>query len=92
MPEMSPESRNDTGRPNLGLSLAALRSSRRGGCRRGFIAASPGRWLQFDWILVLRLIRRIEDLTLAACMPLEAAKEVAEIRALWPRKTAQWHW
>jgi hypothetical protein len=38
MPEMSPESRDNTGRPNL-----------------------------------------------------EAAKEVAEIRALWPRKTAQRH-
>jgi hypothetical protein len=60
MPEMSPESRDNTGRPNLGLSL------------------------------VLRLTRRIEDLMLAACMALEAAKEVAEIRALWPRKTAQW--
>jgi hypothetical protein len=37
----------------------------------------------------LRLIRRIEDLLLAACMPLEAAKEVAETRALWQRKAAQ---
>jgi len=95
MPEMSPESRDNTGRPNLGLSLAPYDRPAGLGAVAGWSPRHPDSGYNStgsndkEELLVLRLIRHIEDLMLAACMPLEAAKEVAEIRALWPRKTAQ---
>jgi hypothetical protein len=66
-PEMSLESREDTGRPNLGLSLAALTTVRPGSVpSRVYSAASPGRVVyksagsnDKEELLDLRLIRRV---------------------------------
>jgi hypothetical protein len=75
MPEKGRESRDNTGRPNLGLSLAPYDRPAGVGAVAGLSPRHPDGGYNStgsndkEELLVLRLIRHIGDLMLAACMP-----------------------